>query len=88
VAFTAQITPEGQVLVSPEVAERLRAFAGSVVAVRVTDEPLSAALKARGIADEEVDRIASAQLVSRETAARFLLIEGALRPGRGRRARR
>jgi hypothetical protein len=88
VPFEARISADGQLLVPPAAATRLRTFAGSTVEVRLTDASLSAALKARGVTDDEVDRIAAAQLESRETAARFLLSEGALRPRGVRRTRR
>ena len=86
-AFTGRISTEGQIVVPPEIAGRLRRFAGSPVAVRLTEGSLAAALQDRGVEAEEVDRVAAAQLESREIAARFLLSEGALRAGRRRKAR-
>jgi len=78
---------EGDLLaVPPAVAGRLGLARGSVIHVRLTRSAAATALRRRGIADEEVDRIAEMQREPRAQVERFLLSEGALR-GRARRKR-
>jgi hypothetical protein len=82
-SFDAVIRDDGTIVVP---AADLR---GSRVRVRVTVHELAAALAARGIGEEEVDRVAAVQLEERERAARFLMSEGSLHGGGfARRARR
>jgi hypothetical protein len=86
--FVARISGDGQIVVPPGAAGTLQALAGTSVEVRVTSAPLAARLRAKGIADAEVDLISAAQLEAREAAARFLLSEGAMRRRTSTRGRR
>jgi bifunctional DNA-binding transcriptional regulator/antitoxin component of YhaV-PrlF toxin-antitoxin module len=86
--LVARISGDGQIVVPAEAAERLQVLAGTSVEVRVTPAPLAARLRAKGIADTEVDLISAAQLEARDAAARFLLSEGAMRRRTSTRGRR
>ena len=54
----------------------------ATVHVRVTVAEEGRELRARGITEEEIDRIARTQLETREQVVKFLLSEGALRKSR------
>jgi len=86
--FETVMAADGSVRFPPEISRGFRA--GERIVIRVQSAPLARELAARGISDEEVQKIASRQLESRERVLRFLLSEGALaRPRRRlRRSRR
>lgn len=83
--FETGMAADGSVRFPPEQSRRFHT--GERIVVRVQSAPLARELAARGIPDEEVQRIASRQLEERERVIRFLLSEGALARPRRRRDR-
>jgi hypothetical protein len=81
--FEAVIYPGGSVRLPPAEAGTFRE--GEHVVVRLQSAPMGKELAARGIREEEIRLIAETQLESRERVIRFLLAEGVLRRGAGKR---
>lgn len=73
--FEATIDAEGKISVPSAIAERLR---GQKVRVRLRRLEIATALAKRDVTEEEIERIASVQLESRNQVVDFLLTEGAL----------
>lgn len=73
--FEALIDDEGKITIPSELRKRL---AGKKLHVRLHKEEVSAGLKENGVTEDEVERIASVQLESREQVVKFFLSEGAL----------
>ena len=76
VEFEAEVTRSGTLLVPAAIARTL--LPGTTLTVRVTRGRVSAALRARGVSEEEVEQIATRQLEPRENVIRFLESEGIL----------
>ena len=76
--FEAHITDNGTITVPPQVLEALGSHARAGLNVRLTSTVLAGELHVNGATEEEVERIASLQLESREQVIGFLLSEGAL----------
>ena len=87
--FEAHITDKGTITVPPQVLEALGSRARAGLNIRLTSAILANELHVNGVTEEEVERIASLQLESREQVIGFLLSEGALakRPKIGSRRR-
>lgn len=73
--FEALIDDEGKITIPSELRKHL---AGKTLHVRLHKEEVSAGLKEKGVTEDEVERIASVQLESREQVVKFFLSEGAL----------
>jgi bifunctional DNA-binding transcriptional regulator/antitoxin component of YhaV-PrlF toxin-antitoxin module len=74
--FEALIDGDGKITVPAELREH---FAGKKLHVRLNREEVSTELKERDVTEEEIERISSVQLESREQVVKFLLSEGALK---------
>ena len=89
--FEAHIAGNGTIVVPSQVLEALGPQARAGLNVRLTSAVLADELHVNGVTEEEVERIASLQLESREQVIGFLLSEGALakrrRSGSRRRGR-
>jgi hypothetical protein len=83
--FTARVE-EGRIAVPPAVLDALGLADGARVVVRLSGEADAAALRRKGIGEEEVERICMLQGEPRHRVVRFLLVEGvqARRGTRGR----
>ena len=73
--FEAFIDGKGHIALPNDVAQR---FLGKKVNVRISSNKIVTQLKARGITEEEIDRIVAMQREPRENVIKFLLSEGAL----------
>lgn len=85
--FTARVR-DGAIAVPPGVREALGLPDGTHVVVRLSPAGETAALRRRGITEEEVERISLLQGEPRSRVVRFLLAEGAAVRRRAGRARR
>jgi hypothetical protein len=74
--FEAFIDGKGRIALPNDLAQR---FLGKKVSVRISSNKIVTQLKARGITEEEIDRIVAMQREQRENVIKFLLSEGALR---------
>jgi len=79
--FEGDIGGDGRIGVPGEILERLAHYAGSRLRVRLMPAVIAEALERRNVTAEEVERIASVQLESREQVISFLLSEGVLSTG-------
>ncbi len=92
VEFEGAIDGRGSIRVPDEVLKHFPAGTRANVHVLLTGRRISSALRIRGVTEEEIRRIGSLQLESREQVVRFLLSEGTLkgrwiRTGAGRAGR-
>ena len=78
VEFEATIDGSGKITVPGSVAREFEKTPGAVH-VRLTTHALRDELKKHDVGEEEIDRLSSVQLESREQVVRFLLSEGVLR---------
>jgi len=87
VEFKGEIDDDGKIAVPASILSRLKK--GSIH-VRLSGNRVASELKARGVTEEEIQRIAATQLESRDQVVKFLLSEGALkrRSSFGSRSRR
>jgi len=76
--FEARIADDGTITVPPQMLEALGSHARSRLNIRLTSATLAGELQINGVTEEELERIASMQLESREQVIDFLLSEGAL----------
>jgi len=86
--FESSVDKRGRLAVPRHILDELGPLRTAILEVRLTERRLSRELSRRGIREEEVDRVASVQLESREPVIRFLLAEGSLTGKRGRTRRR
>jgi len=77
--FDAPLDANGMIAVPAGVLAALRKEKNGRVHIRITGRALTDALRAKGVDEAEVDRIASLQMESRGQVLKFLLSEGALR---------
>jgi protein involved in polysaccharide export with SLBB domain len=84
IEFEAVIDPEGRIAVPMVAAQQLL---GKKLHVRLMSSEISAALNARGVTEDEVERIAAVQRESREQVIKFLMSEGSLTTSRAFRRR-
>jgi len=82
--FDAIIGSDGLIRIPDRVREALAAHADGPVRVRLAPAVLADELKARGVTDGEIEKIASTQLEEREQVIRFLLAEGSVAEERRR----
>ena len=87
IAFEAEIDGNGRVQFSQTVAGELQLKAGAKVTVNITGGVLSKELAARGVSNEEIERIGNVQLEDRQQVVKFLLSEGSLSRSRSFKAR-
>jgi hypothetical protein len=85
--FESAIADDGKIEVPEQVLRNLGAHAGLRVRVRLMPAVIAASLGRKHVTAEEVERIASVQLESQAQVISFLLAEGVLAPGGGRRLR-
>lgn len=83
VEFETILDQSGKIVVPEGVSKEFRKYSGAIH-VRLTAKAISSELKARDVSEEEIERIGSIQLESRDQVVRFLLSEGALMKGGGR----
>ncbi len=76
--FVADIGPDGSIRIPASYLERLGYRGGTRVSVRVTELSVAEVLRARGVAETEVDAIGAMQRESREDVLAFLTAEGSL----------
>lgn len=74
--FDATMDEAGRILVPSEIRDR---FAGKKVRVRLRSEEIAVTLRENNVTEEEIERIASVQLESREQVVKLLLSEGTLK---------
>lgn len=74
--FEALVDDEGKILVPSEL---LGEFSRKRIHVRISSRENDAGLKENNVTEDELDRISSLQLESREQVVKFLLSEGALK---------
>ena len=77
IEFEAILDQSGKIVV-PESALREFGKHSGAIHVRLTAKALSSELKASNVSEEEIERIGSLQLESRDQVVKFLLSEGAL----------
>jgi hypothetical protein len=77
VEFEAAIDASGRIAIPKHLLTLLGATKERVH-VRVTTKAISSVLRNRKVSEEEIERIGSTQLETREQVLRFLLSEGAL----------
>lgn len=92
IEFEGLVEQDGRISIPHDLLRGLPIAESSKVHVRVTGIQLNRALQKMQVTDEEIERIATLQLESRDQVVRFLLSEGALkthgrflRTSRGRR---
>jgi len=85
--FEGLIGSDGKIEVPGAILERLGSGAGSRMRVRLMPAVIAEALERKNVTAEEVERIASVQLESREQVISFLLSEGVLSRGGGKAGR-
>jgi hypothetical protein len=73
--FEGLIDDDGRIAVPSEL---LKHFAGKKLRIRLNKEEVSSELRENNVTDEEIERISSLQLESREQVVKFLLSEGVL----------
>ena len=76
IEFEAILDESGKIAVPESVSDEFGI--GGAIHVRLTAKAISSELKSRNVSEEEIERIGSIQLESREQVVRFLLSEGAL----------
>ncbi len=81
VEFETRIDEGGQIYIPDHIAKELGTDS---VHVRLTVKAISSELKQRNVSEEEIARIGNLQLESRDQVVKFLLSEGALQKGDGR----
>ncbi len=81
VEFEARIDDGGQIHIPDHIAKELGTDS---VHVRLTVKAISSELKQRNVSEDEITRISNIQLESRDQVVKFLLSEGALQKGDGR----
>lgn len=79
IEFVAVIDHEGKIAVPDHAAKEL---GGKKLHVRLMSNEISSALKARGVTEHEVERIAALQRESRDQVIKFLMSEGSLTASR------
>jgi hypothetical protein len=85
--FESAIGGDGKIAVPESVLHSLGAQAGARVRVRLMPAVIAATLERKHVTAEEVERIATVQLESQAQVISFLLAEGVLAPGGGKRLR-
>lgn len=83
--FKLRLSPDGTLAVPAGPLAPLGAKPGALVHVRISPPDIAADLQSRGIAFEEIERIALVQAEPADNVMRFLLAEGALGSQRGKR---
>ena len=76
--FITDVGDDGSVRIPASYLAKAGYEAGTRVAVRITELVLSEGVRARGVTEQEVDRIGAIQRESRENVLMFLGSEGAL----------
>ena len=82
VEFESEIDAHGNIRVPAEVLGHFEQPSGVRMHVRLTGYLMSSELRKNGVTEEEIDRIKSLQLESRDQVVKFLLTEGALAKNR------
>ena len=77
VEFETILDQSGKIVVPQSVLKEFGKHSGAIH-VRLTAKALSSELKASNVSEEEIERIGSLQLESRDQVVKFLLSEGAL----------
>lgn len=85
VEFEASIDASGKITIPKDISTELGV---GPVHVRLTAKSINAELKQLKVSEEEIERIGSLQLESREQVVTFLLSEGALNRVAGKRTTR
>ena len=81
------VRSDGSLLLPAEEVRQFGLRPGQPVIVRLTLAELDGILRRRGVTDEEIEQIATAQLEDRHNVALFLMSEGALSQARSFRGR-
>jgi len=76
VEFDGEIDQEGRISVPASIRDQL---GNGSIQIRLSAVGVGAKLGDRGVTEEEIQKIAAAQLESRDQVVKFLLIEGALK---------
>ena len=76
--FEACVDKSGKIAVPESVMREFGSRSGTVH-VRLTAKAISSGLLERSVSEEEIERISSTQLESREQVVKFLLSEGSLK---------
>jgi len=87
VEFEGTINQHGNIAVPQAVLDDLGGKSREKIHVRLTGRVISSKLRERRVKEEEIERIATTQLESRDQVLKFLLSEGALRYNKGIRRR-
>ena len=79
IEFEGMIDEHGAIVVPDAALDHFPKGSGNKVHVRLTGPRISSALKEKRVNEDEIERIASLQLESRDQVVTFLLSEGSLR---------